>query len=493
MTKNQIFTEAYANYHNLELARLQDLATGPSRVIVKLRSRGGTTEPDNQSAPLKFVNKRIISIGSGTVDEQRAFSRLCLIPGGRFLFAYSHPELRLYDLDTGLQPQKGVNEILCIPCNDDWMFLSAPSSDGKEIRLVVAQDGYSHHFAEVSVMRFIVDDADCAPSLINKTTRLEVSHPSDPDYFTLVHDLFIYTYIPRGPATGTCIVNVWNFIEDTFASWSIPNHNYVEFYYDSGYVVMIEKHFLRGWKMPPLRPRDGQNAIPIQDIPESFRTPLNNDTPKTRLLPQPQCKRPYDWYNSFHPLEVFTFRGQNSDSHTWTTHTIRQTSAEVSTSTSALQPQDKIVVTHSVLSQFPRRITPSISRYITDNPFFICNDYAVRLFAYNQRPFAVLIPLLFVDEDPTDRELSPVVELQLLEDLPMRPSLHSRVHFTFDPFSGRLVYISECHDTIAVLDYLKHPGIISEVHASQMSVLDLGLVEDASASVVNFRVKPCCV
>ncbi|KAF9052079.1 hypothetical protein BJ165DRAFT_1452520 [Panaeolus papilionaceus] len=512
ITENQISAATCCDYYDLELDKLKDVATGPSRIRAKLR-QGQLPNPQTMDAPLmNFTYKRIVHAGPPSNPEvdrllvgnlRRTFSRLCLIPGGRFLIAYSHPEVYFYDLGLGFSVKTQLDEPIRVPYDESWLFMPSPSADGKEIRLAISRTAFSPDMtetvAEASVIRFILEEPNRPPHVKRQTTTLEVPFASNPEFFTIACDLLIYSYSPNtGIAPGPCILNVWNFMDDTFASWSIPKANHLELFYDSGHVVMIDSKFLRGWKIPPLRPRKLSNPIPLQDIPETFNIPLKlnatveaSDSGSEFNL---ECERVYDWYSTFKPLDVFQIKSQEDDFSTWTTYTIQSRSSKQSTVASSvvLDPHDKVVVEHPYKFQISSN-SHGGSLSVVSNPFLVCNDSIVRCFTYGRQPCATISSPMAGDECSNDSEPERMVELGVLEDVPLSKDLYSRVDFAFDPFSGRFAYISEHEESIVILDYLLHPGAVPHRRSIAESPPESSCPPLDVASIIPevHRVKPC--
>ncbi|PPR06369.1 hypothetical protein CVT24_002482 [Panaeolus cyanescens] len=399
MSQNQIFAGTYSGHLALDLETLKDAATAPSRVLNKLLQGGPTDLPERNPPVLKYKKKHVISTA---------------------------------DLDRDPDDAEGDDEV--------------PESGGS--------------VAEISIMRFMMEDQP--PIVKCQTTKLEVARASDPEYFTVVGDLFIYTYIPPGQAFVTFIVNVWNFMEDTFASWSTPFDFFLELFYDDGHVVMIEQNSFRGWKIPPLHPRRGQGPIPVQTIPETFKIPIHANPTFT---PRIECERAYDWYNTHRPLQAFTFKDSDTEpnAHVWTTYSVQTTHPQSTSATDNPPLHHKTISAHPLKSRFPRA---GHMDTIVSNPLFLCNDAIVRLFANRGRPYAAVGLPHTGSQDDSGPLPEVMVELEMLQELSLCASLYSRVHFAFDVFSGRFAYISQPSHQIVVLDYLRHPGAVPDPRPS---------------------------
>ncbi|KAF9051959.1 hypothetical protein BJ165DRAFT_1452036 [Panaeolus papilionaceus] len=467
--RNMIFPGTFPNYGDMDLERLKDAASGSSRVLAMLRGGSPANLPDRDPPLCKFKKQHIIRQpkveGDQDNQEYPGFTKLCLIPGGRFCITYTRTEILFYDLHTGTQIGTSSQTPISVGHGDDWMFIASPSLNGKEIRLglvqaVLVNGSQDQLVVQLSVVRFVVDGPNGIHEVKVQKDLLEISMPNCLEYYILVQDMFIYTYFPIShDGSEHWVLNVCNFIDHTFASWRIPSLAYVGIFYDDGHVVMITNAGkLKAWKIPPLEPRRGTDSrIPVQVISEAFSFPFEVGAFNTR----PRISRCYrlesPWYNTYQPPEFFSVEDKEGGLNIWTTYQIQKPLSSIDNEEHL---QQKHVVSHPLKCYFPVR-RPA-HHYFYSNSFRRCDDCCVKLFSKGGQPF-VVVRSPFSD-NITDEEPEPefVVELEYPEDFPLSGTRSYKTVFDFDPFSGRLVYTSESWEEIVVLDYLAHPETLND-------------------------------
>lgn len=135
----------------MDLEELQDVATAPSRVLLNLR-KGSTIDVDvdrTKPIPASMYTHTTYLIRASDLQHDprvdyesqnrkdwRYFEHVWVIPGGRFILAYTNGEVLLYDLRR-LTPLKYRGQPLRVPCAETRLGIPSPSVDGREIRLAI--------------------------------------------------------------------------------------------------------------------------------------------------------------------------------------------------------------------------------------------------------------------------------------------------------------------------------------------------------------------
>ncbi|KAF9052130.1 hypothetical protein BJ165DRAFT_1452610 [Panaeolus papilionaceus] len=447
--------------HSMSLEELQHAATAPSRILSKI-SLGKSRDPETEKPPvLPYVSQIILQASDLYPNIEgnyasRFFRQFILVPGGRFLVAYSHDDVILYDLNrSDLQPPHVVARVH-YP-DEDYTFVSAPSRDGDEIRVAMSRDRGTH--IELCILRFIFDSDTPVPTVKQHTTTLHLYEQSDTLPYTLVGDVFILLYDNEdndGDNKRT-ILFTWNFVEDLSVKWAVRQETYKEVFLDGERVILVTETSLQGYVLPPLRPKIDDAPIQLHDPLFGHSLISDDDFP---VHATPLCIRILDWYNTSETLSSFRF-----------IITLPPAPGEEMVSLSVQSHSDgwdvdepEMKVSHPSLGCLNNDATeqPVDVRDISRCPFRLCDGYSVESFFVDER--CLVSSTSTSHPDDQTKAIFRGVELQTLSANPFTyPHMRlSESFFAFDPFSGRLAYISNSpdlmyHSRIVVLDYLKTP------------------------------------
>ncbi|KAF9052132.1 hypothetical protein BJ165DRAFT_931112 [Panaeolus papilionaceus] len=443
--------------HSMSLEELQHAATAPLRILSKI-SLGKFRDPETEKPPvLPYRSQIILQVSDPSPNAEgnhisRFFREFILVPGGRFLLAYSPDEVILFDLNRpDLQPPHVVARVP-FP-DDDYTFVSAPSRDRDEIRVAVSRGVGTH--IELCILRFIFDSDTGIPTVKQHTTKLPTYEQSDTLPYTLVGDVFISLYDDNDDNKRTILLS-WNFVQDLSVKWAVRRQVYKEVFLDGERVILVTESSIQGYVLPTLRPKNDDASIQLHD-PLFSHSLLSDDFP---VHASPICIRILDWYNNSEALSFFRFVILPPRPRDMVSLSVQSHSDGWDVDKPELQ------VFHPSLGCLDSDVTeqPVDMWDLSWCPFRFCNGYSVESFFVKER--------CLVSSTSTSRPNDQTeavfcgVELQTPSSNPFDYPLNylhlSESFFAFDPFSGRLAYISNSpdwmiHPRIVVLDYLKTP------------------------------------
>ncbi|KAF9052112.1 hypothetical protein BJ165DRAFT_1452557 [Panaeolus papilionaceus] len=443
----------------MSLDELKHASTASQRLLRKLYSGG----------PIDTTRKRHISLSHKSTfqlrasdlnttesasDDNREFRRLCLVPGGRLLIAFSLNELLVYDLSAikAASQDAPLLPLLRIPHDDDFAFIPCPSPDRKEIRLLSCKSRGPSKQQTAVVYRIKFADGECTPSV--------VCHSMDAEPFmsrfihTIVGDLVLYIFILR-LNQRRMVLRVWNYIEDTVANWAIPVVPYHEMFMHGKFVCTVTREAINLWALPTLFPRSYPQALEVQILEMALQIPLA----VANIPRMGTCAKLHDWYNSFESPGSFDFPTTTYITHAFVQYTLPWDYLDRLTPTNKPLPY--------VTSEFSRKV------YFLSNESdsFITSSYALCHGKVIKPSMLVWSGRIYIaTTGPTNTSISSAksdTAHDVMVELLLPKSIHPYVwpdelwvrkwDFSFDPMSGRLAYLSHDFKSIAVVEYLEYP------------------------------------
>ncbi|PPQ70037.1 hypothetical protein CVT24_003804 [Panaeolus cyanescens] len=424
---SSVYPPTLPPWNYTSLAQIQREITAPDRFISLLKNHHKRSGVGN--AALEPQHRRIIH---PLVSEEIYYNTVVLVSGGRVLVTGSVRYLSIWDLTQDIPRELytwdfGVYHIVGVcPTEQGYLRIVAvsPVIVGREIDLAIF-------------------DFDYATSKPQGRYTLKWELDGDAGVFfpmhTLVGDQFIYTY--KG------VLFIWNFIEDTWSSWSIIDEGYEELFVEptSNLIIFISRKAVSGWRPDPRISvsRHMAKASPKPLKPE-FVVDIPNLPPgvdQANYAGDRMWNREAIWYKSSDFSCLFDIASMDEGQTNYTF-----SSYEIHVPTSRESGRVEFISKSLLPLGGPASSETAVNAYrISNGKFF-------KIWSNEGR-----IQLAFRDDPrtPADRlEEDRYIQVDLsIPDILDAETLGIGA-FSFDPVSGRLCHIDEDNNVIVVLDYL---------------------------------------
>ncbi|KAF9051683.1 hypothetical protein BJ165DRAFT_1524597 [Panaeolus papilionaceus] len=412
------------------LTQLRRDATAPARFIHLLKNHPTHNEKWKRN-PLPPHLRRVMN---PSITGEK-YNTVVLVAGGRIVVTGSSAFLSLWDLD-GDTPQLVYSWEFTV-----YHIIGVCLSRQRYLRVVAVSPTIVDRQMELRIFDF--DYSTSTPmGIYSLNWELEGDSGVFFPMHTLSGDHFLYSY--KG------VLFIWNFVRDTWSSWSIINEDYEELFVDvrSNIVIFISRKSVSGWR-PNLQiatSRAKAKAEPQPITPEFIfevpNLPLGIDQPDYQG--DRMWNREAIWYESTDFSRIFDIASMENGAlnYTFSTYEIHLPGSD----------GDPGRVEFICRDHLPLNTVAAVETAV--NAYRISNGKLFKIFSNEG---TVQIAFRHDPRFPTSQfelEEDPCFQVDLgLLDVPAGDTLGIGA-FSFDPVSGKLCHLINDGEAIAVLDYL---------------------------------------
>ncbi|KDR79839.1 hypothetical protein GALMADRAFT_241929 [Galerina marginata CBS 339.88] len=423
--QNTVFAPTFS-IDDMSVSELEKAATAPARMLSRLENH----QKSSHKTPLKPHRTRYFS----PEDDEVNFDSVFLVPGGRFLVTGSLDGLKLWDLSSFSNenaPQIVMSWLF--PLNT--VFGIKPTAGREGLILAAGRESTDGDNLEIVIYEY-------SPSSPSAEERVcEIGADDDFSAYTLSTDYFI--------RIQEHILHVWNFRDDTAASWIMPDDTCEAVMLDGvDTIIAIGRRSLAGWKIPNLEKRSATSQGPYAVIPPLFVVAVD----KVSGLLKKQISRSElrwklfaEWYDTNDITRVYDIASKRPKDDRYTLETY-----QIHTPSSGIPGyRDEYKVSLKSTTEIPRSEDSKADPEMVISDHHICNGRTVK--CWSNRGFLQV-------HVPAGPGLSWSFHGDIDTDISVAPGSSQTTsgldEFSFDPVSGSLCHLVDDCSSLAVLDFI---------------------------------------